>query len=90
MPVNIPSESVPAVRDSIAREKRITKAKLKKYRERLKRFEEEHGMDTEEFVRKFRAGELEDDEKWFEWKFAYEAHERLMERQRQLEEAVQE
>lgn len=90
MPVNIPSESVSAVRDSIDREKRITEAKLNKYRDRLKQFEEEHGMDTEEFIKKFRAGELGDDEKWFEWKFAYEAHERLMERQRQLEEAVKE
>jgi len=88
MPVTLPSESESAVRDSIDREKKIVEAKLEKYRKKLNKYEEEHGMDSKEFIQKFKSGKLGDDEKWFEWKFAWEAHQRLMERKQQLEKAV--
>lgn len=88
MPISIPSESESVVRDSIVREKKIIKGKLEKYKEKLNSFEEKYDMDTKEFIQKFEAGELGDDEKWFDWKFAYKAHERLMKRKKQLEKAV--
>ncbi len=88
MPVTVPSDSEPAVRDSISREIKIVKAKLEKYGKKLKQFEEEHDMDTDVFIQKFESGELGDDEKWFDWKFAYEARQRLVERKKQLQKAV--
>ena len=36
-------------------------------KERLDEFEEEHGMDSEEFMQKFESGELGDKEDFFEW-----------------------
>lgn len=64
------------------------KAKLRRYEKKLGRFEEQYEMDTEEFIQKFESGELGDDEEWFNWKFVYEAHQRLMERKKQLDKAV--
>lgn len=36
-------------------------------KERLDEFEEEYGMDSEEFMQKFESGELGDKEDFFEW-----------------------
>ncbi len=88
MPITVPTDSEGVVQDSIDREIKIVEAKLEKYEEKLDHFEEKHDMDTDEFIEKFEAGDLGDDEKWFEWKFAYKAHERLTERKKRLERAI--
>lgn len=88
MPVTVPSESESAVRDSVSREKKIVESKIRKYKKKLDKYEKKHGMDSEEFIQKFESGELGDDEKWFEWKFAWEAYKRLMSREEQLDKAV--
>jgi len=77
-----------AVEEGVLREKRIVDRRLEKFRGRLEEFEEEHGMDSEEFLEKFESGELGDDEEWFDWKFAFEAVQRLEDKKEELEEAV--
>jgi len=83
--VDVSSDS--AVMDSISREKKIVERKLQKFREQLESFEEENGMDTSEFVDKFETGELGDKAKWFDWKFAYEAVQRLEKKEEELKKA---
>lgn len=84
MPVEVPPQSESAVRESIGRELKIVRSKLERYRDTLEQFEDEYGMNTEEFVAKFERGELGDDEHWFEWKFAHNAYEHLREKEEQL------
>lgn len=88
MPVTVPSDSEKVVQDSIEREIKIVEAKLERYEEKLRHFEKKHDMDSKEFIEQFEAGELGDDQKWFEWKFAYNAYERLTERKNRLERAI--
>lgn len=79
-----------AVEQGILREKKIVDRRLEKYRERLEGFEKEYGMGSEEFMDRFESGELGDDSEWFDWKFAYEAVQRLEEKSQELEKAVPE
>ncbi|MFW6305721.1 MAG: hypothetical protein ACOC1V_08090 [Candidatus Saliniplasma sp.] len=88
MPVTVPSDSEKVVQDSIDREIKIIETKLEKYEEKLRQFEKKHDMDSKEFIEQFEAGELGDDQKWFEWKFAYKAYKRLTERKDRLERAI--
>ena len=66
-------------------EKSLIKARLKveaniltlalyKWTNKLKEFEEEYNMSSKTFINKFNKGELGDEKKWFEWLFAYKAH----------------
>lgn len=63
----------PAVEDAIRREEALGRHLLQRYRSKLERFEEEHGMSTETFQQRFQAGELGDDEEFFEWLAACKA-----------------
>lgn len=63
-----------AVEDAVAREAALAEFMLGRYRARLDRFEDEHGMSTEAFVNRFEAGEMGDDEAFFEWLAQARAH----------------
>lgn len=41
---------------------------LKRFRKKLREFEEKYNMETETFTKKFEAGALDDREEFFEWK----------------------
>lgn len=56
-----------AVDDAIRREASLGRLLVERYRSKLDRFEEEHGMSTETFRERFEDGELGDDEAFFEW-----------------------
>lgn len=62
---HVPEKS--AVQDAIEREEALGEYLLERYRARLARFEEEHGMSTETFRERFEEGDLGDDEAFFEW-----------------------
>lgn len=57
----------PAVEDAIRREASLGRMLVERYRSKLERFEEEHGMSTEAFRERFERGELGDEEAFFEW-----------------------
>jgi hypothetical protein len=63
----------PAVEDAVDREAALGEFLLERYREKLDRFEEEHGMSTETFLDRFEGGELGDDEDFFEWRAVADA-----------------
>lgn len=53
--------------------KKTLNFKLKQYKERLKKFEEEHKMSTREFLKKYNAGELGDEAYLLEWEYLADA-----------------
>lgn len=41
--------------------------KLSGYRNKLQELEARHGMSTDEFMKRFEAGDLGDADEWFDW-----------------------
>jgi len=74
-------ETIPIIKSSLAMKRRALEFSLQKYSKRLAAFEQRYGMDSEEFVSRFEAGELGDEPDWFEWQYLLDAH---RETQRQL------
>ncbi|MDY6773569.1 MAG: hypothetical protein SVS85_00085 [Candidatus Nanohaloarchaea archaeon] len=62
----MPTEAT-AVEAGVEREKKITEMKLERLQEKIESFEEEYGMDSEEFRDRFESGELGDDRDFMEW-----------------------
>lgn len=52
---------------SLERERRLSEAALARLTEQCKVFEAQYGWSTEEFLRKFEAGEIGDDQDFFRW-----------------------
>ncbi len=68
------------IKYSLNKEENILNLGLNKWKNKLKEFEKQHRISTETFVKKFNNGELGDDKKWFEWIFAYKAHNHIKEK----------
>ena len=66
-------EAKSLIRTSLNMEENILKLGLGKWETKLKEYENSNGMSTETFVNKFNGGELGDEQKWFDWLFAYKA-----------------
>jgi len=52
---------------SLERESRLSGTAIAQLDERCRTFEEKYGWSTEEFLRKFNAGEIGDDQDYFLW-----------------------
>lgn len=78
----IRQEAVPIVKSSLEAKRKSLEFSLRQYHERLASFERQHRMASEQFSARFGAGELGDDEDWFEWEFVLDA---ARETERQLE-----
>jgi hypothetical protein len=74
MAMELNDEDKSLIRSSLSTEEKILNLGLRKWGTKLKEFEEEHSMSSEEFLKKFNNGELGDDKKWFNWLFAYKAY----------------
>lgn len=61
------------VSSAVRKERTEGKFLLDRFREKLTTFENEYDMKTVEFIDKFEAGTLGDDEDFFEWKAIYES-----------------
>ncbi len=83
--VDVSEENIDVVRESVLREKQVVKRKAEMYEERVKDFEDKHGMTSEKFLEKFESGELGDDKEWFEWKADFQALQHLKDRLEKLE-----
>ena len=68
------------VKDAITSQRRLLDTNRHEYRQRLEAFERRHGMTTNQFVRRFHAGKLNDDSVWFDWLFAHRAYTELSKR----------
>ena len=58
-------------------EKRIDyiQIRMNKFKNECRQFEERFKMKSEDFIKKFEAGELDDDVQWFDWYAAYRGRE---------------
>ena len=75
-----------AVRKLIAVEVEQTKAELQRLEARLSAYEQQHGMTSEEFYRRFRAGELGYDIDLVEWSAFWDMHQAARRRLDELSE----
>ena len=80
--MRIQQEAIPLVKSSLELKRKALEFNLNEYRKRLAAYESLHKMNSQEFMSRFKRGELGDDAAWFEWEFALDA---LNETEHQLE-----
>lgn len=68
------SDAVPIVRSGLQMKRKSLELNLRQYQKQLTAFERQYQMTSEQFGRRFNAGELEDDAAWFEWEFVLDAY----------------
>ena len=61
-----------AVEKIVAFERDRARQEMDELNAKLQRCEQQHHMNSEEFYRRFRSGELGDDLEWVEWSIFYE------------------
>ena len=79
--MKIEQEAIPIVRSSLETKRQALEFGLRQYQERQSVLEQQHQMNSEQFAKRFAAGELGDDADWFEWEYVLGA---IKETQRQL------
>ncbi len=62
-------------------------ARIKRYDQELGEYEQQYGMDTEEFYRRFESGDLGDSMDYFEWAGLFELRLDIGNKLRRLESA---
>lgn len=67
MPVSIPKDAVPIVRESLKREVGLLESKIKLVRSEIKDFEEKYKMPSDVFLEQFEEGRMGDSQDSFEW-----------------------
>jgi len=77
--IEITGEALPIVKSGIVLKEKLLSVKAANYQKRLKGFERKHRMKSAEFSKEFAAGKLGDDAEWFDWLFAYEAYNEILE-----------
>ena len=71
--IEIQHDAIPIVKSGLTIEKKRLEYNNNKFSRQLKIFEKKYKMQTPQFINKFNNGSLGDDEKWFDWLFAYKA-----------------
>ncbi len=71
--MTLDQETASIVKSSLEMKRKALQINLGQYRKRLRSFEQEHGMTSEQFTTKFQSGELGDQPNWFEWEFVLDA-----------------
>jgi hypothetical protein len=71
------------VKESVCLKLRMLESKRERYRTDLQGLEKSHGMDSEEFYKRFSSGELGDKKQWFRWVYLWET---LQSIERQIDE----
>ncbi len=75
----------PLLQSAVRTEVRMLELELNRTRRLLQSFEQEHGMTTEEFERRFESGELERTPQFIEWSIEFRTHRRLEVQQQTLQ-----
>ena len=65
------------VRSSLAEQRKVLQAGLKRTRARLKAFEKEFGQSSQKFYRAYQMGKMGDEEKVMEWAGEWETYQAL-------------
>ena len=78
--MSLSEETLDLVKSGLNLKKRVLKLNLDEYRKRLAEFESKYNMPTRQFLRKFNAGLLRDDQYLFDWLFAHQACKELSEK----------
>lgn len=65
------------VKSSLAMQRKVLQAGLKRTQARMKAFEKEFGQTSETFYRAYQAGKMGDDEKIMEWAGEWETYQEL-------------
>ena len=60
-------EITAVIAESIASHLDFAQRRLSAYQLHCSEFEQRHGMSTEEFLERFEAGSLGDQQEWFDW-----------------------
>jgi hypothetical protein len=76
--IQITDEALPILKSGIALKRKLLTAKADGYVKRLESYEKKHKMKSEAFLKAFNAGNLGDEEEWFDWLFVYEAYNRIV------------
>ena len=71
--ITVTDDALDVVKSSIILKNRVLKSNYADYKKRLRKFETKYGMSTNQFLKKYNAGRLGDDQKWFDWLFVHEA-----------------
>ncbi len=69
-----------AVKEAVQKERELGRFMLKRYEDKLSKFEDKYDMTTDEFVEKFEKGELGDDQDYFEWFAIFKGNEHWKEK----------
>ncbi len=89
--IHIDSDQKEAVtsllKNSLAVQRKVLQAGLKRTRARLKAFEKEFGQPSQKFYRAYQAGKMGDEEKIMEWAGEWETYQELTKALELLEEA---
>jgi hypothetical protein len=83
--IEIREDALPILRAGIILQKKLNEVKIRNYAGRLRKFEEKHNMKSNIFIREFEAGNLGDDEDWFDWLFVWEAWKKSSEKKNIIE-----
>lgn len=83
--IEIRENALPILKQGLALQKKLTDQKLRDYLQRLKKYENQYAMESQEFIKEFEAGNLGDDPQWFDWIFVYEAWKRAAEKKNIIE-----
>jgi len=84
--IDINDQSLPLIKSGLELKKSGLAFKLKKYQKKLKEFEKQYNMSSEDFMKKFKAGQLGDEAYLLDWEYLIEA---VKETKKQLEELEQ-
>ena len=75
----------PLIESAVRSELRMLALGLERTRQRLREFETEYGLDSEEFIRRYEGGELSESLDFIEWTGEIRTYEILLERQEALQ-----
>lgn len=76
--LTIEPEAIPIVKSGMALKQKALELNQRQYLQRLADFEIKHQMNSEQFIKKFKNGELGDDAEWFEWEFVLDVYQKTV------------
>ena len=85
----ITDEALPILKSGIALKEKLLKIKAANYRKRLRVLESKYKMNSAEFSTAFAAGQLSDDEEWFDWLFLYDSYKKILKQKKIIKEMFQ-
>jgi hypothetical protein len=83
-------EELSIIASALQREKKLLEWEIQKSEAKLEAFEKKYAMPTVQFMEKYSKGEMGDEEEIMTWAGEYQFFEKFKEKQKQLEDLIQE